>query len=250
MDALEAHLQRQIDHSRNFFWHRIRWQAVAAELRGEEFTFTDVGAGIGLVGELLAATHPLATYRFVEPLESLVTELEGRFGAAANANGAASYADSRYVTLLDVLEHIEHDREFLADLTSKMASGATLIMTVPALRRLWSSWDVALGHYRRYDKPMLREIFASLPLRVREMSYLFPEMLAPAAVRRLRSRAEGGGDAGGQRAEFPDLPPRVNELLYRVGTATLRARRAWPAGTSLLVIAERTSNTRVRRPPT
>lgn len=241
MDALEAHLQRQIDHSRDFFWHRVRWEAVARQFDRDEFTLTDVGAGIGLVGEFLAEDYPAVTYRFVEPLGSLVAELEQRFGTDANANRAASYADSRFVTLLDVLEHIEDDSGFLRDLSEKMASGATLIMTVPALQPLWSSWDVALGHYRRYDRRMIRELFAPLRFDLIEVSYLFPEMLPAAAVRHLtrRPRADGGADS--EAAEFPDLPAWQNEVLYKLGRVSLRARRIWPAGTSLLVIARRSA---------
>jgi hypothetical protein len=239
MDALEAHLQRQIAHSRTFFWHRIRWDAVDDQLDGDGFALTDVGAGIGLVAEFLATSHPKATYSFVEPLDSLVTELERRHGSEANHNGAATYAGSRYITLLDVLEHIEDDRGFLADLATKMDPGATLIMTVPALVRLWSSWDVALGHYRRYDKAMVRERFAPLPFRIREVSYLFPEMLAPAILRRRRRRTTPEPSDADLSAEFPDLSPPVNDLLYRLGTVTLRNRRRWPAGTSVLVVADR-----------
>jgi hypothetical protein len=237
MSTLEAHLQRQIEHSRDFFWHRIRWRAVQSELSEPQFALTDVGAGIGLIGDFLARDYPRATYRFIEPLDSLAHELERRFGASANLNGADSYSDSRYVTLLDVLEHIEDDRGFLAELTAKMAPRSTLIMTVPALQRLWSQWDVSLGHHRRYDKRMLRPLLGALPLRVREISYLFPEMLAPALV---RARASAAGSAPSDAAaEFPDLRPVVNEALYRIGLASLRLRRLWPAGTSLLVVADR-----------
>ncbi len=237
MSALESHLQRQIEHSRDFFWHRVRWRAVQSELDDSEFTLTDVGAGIGLVGDFLARDYPRATYRFVEPLNSLADELGRRFGAAANVNDAGSYPDSRYVVLLDVLEHIEDDRAFLLDLSAKMAPGSRLIMTVPALQRLWSQWDVALGHHRRYDKRMLRSLFRTLPLRIGEISYLFPEMLLPALIR-ARTSAAGGAPTDAD-AEFPDLSPSVNELLYRIGTGTLRLRRLWPAGTSLLVVADR-----------
>ncbi len=238
MDPLEAHLQRQIEHSRDFFWHRIRWKAVSGQLRERRFELTDVGAGIGLVGEYLARQHPESTYHFVEPLPSLVAELESRFGPQANANQAKSYAGSRYVTLLDVLEHIEDDRAFLGDLVAKMEPGATLILTVPALQRLWSPWDVALGHFRRYDKASIVRVFAGLPVELREVSYLFPEML-PAAVARRRLRPAGAGAQAAQSAEFPDLSPTVNRLLYAVGSATLRLRRLWPTGTSVLAIADR-----------
>jgi hypothetical protein len=144
-----------------------------------------------------------------------------------------------------VLEHIEDDRAFLFDLTAQMVPGATLIMTVPALQRLWSQWDVSLGHHRRYNKRMLRSLLAAVPLRVREISYLFPEMLAPALMRFLapalmRFRTSPAGSAPPDAsAEFPDLSPATNELLYRVGVASLRFRRLWPAGTSLLVVADR-----------
>jgi len=240
LDPLEGHLHKQIDHSRDFFWHRVRWHAVARELHGEPFELTDVGAGIGLLGDLLARDFSRCTYRFVEPLESLEAELEQRFGREANARGADGYRASRYVTLLDVLEHQEDDRAFLAELVSKMAPGATLVVTVPAMQRLWSGWDVALGHYRRYDKVSLAAAFEGTPVRLREVSYLFPEMLAPAMVRRLRWRA--GGSARPLdlvRAEFPDLPRPLNELLYALGSSTERIRRIWPAGTSLLAVVQR-----------
>ena len=134
MDALEAHLQRQIERSRDFFWHRVRWLAVTDQIAGGNFALTDVGAGIGLVGEFLARDYPHAIYRFVEPLGSLVSELESRFGAQANANDSDSYAESRYITLLDVLEHIEDDRGFLEDLVAQVRHDPTCQVRLPDVR--------------------------------------------------------------------------------------------------------------------
>lgn len=239
MDPLEAHLRRQIEHSRDFFWHRVRWKAVSEQLANGWFTVTDVGAGIGLAGDFLADEYPTASYRFVEPIEFLVAELESRFGSEANANDAAGYGGSRYVLLLDVLEHQQDDTAFLQELAAKMDSGSTLILTVPALQRLWSQWDVALGHFRRYNKQMLRELLVGLPFRAREISYLFPEMV-PAALLRRHQRPAGeldGSDAS--TAEFPDLPAPVNQLLHAVGSTTLMLRRWWPGGTSLLAVLDR-----------
>jgi len=34
-------------------------------------------------------------------------------------------------------------------------------------------------------------------------------------------------------AEFPQLPKPLNEVLYRAGSYSIKARRRWPAGTSL-----------------
>jgi hypothetical protein len=133
------------------------------------------------------------------------------------------------VVLLDVLEHQGDDRAFLAELAEKMGPGATLILTVPALPTLWSSWDVVLGHYRRYTKSMLDAAADPLPFEVLERSYLFPELVPMGWWRRRKDRGEGDRDS----AEFPDLPGPLNETLYRLGSATASLRRFSPAGTSL-----------------
>jgi len=44
----------------------------------------------------------------------------------------------------------------------------------------------------------------------------------------------------GEEAQFPHLPGAINEALYGLGRATLRLRRRWPAGTSLLAVGSRT----------
>ena len=52
--------------------------------------------------------------------------------------------------------------------------------------------------------------------------------------------ALGDGAAAQERcAEFPDLSPSVDALLYRIGLVSLRLRGLWPAGTSLLAVARR-----------
>jgi SAM-dependent methyltransferase len=231
VEALEAHLLRQIEHSSDFFWHRVRHRFVAAHAPGGPFELVDVGAGVGLLGEWLRGARPDATYRFVEPLERLERHLEQRFGAAANARGEERYEHARLVTLLDVLEHQADDAAFLAELVGRLAPGATLVVTVPALQSLWSSWDETLGHHRRYDKVALARTVGDLPVEVEELSYLFPEMVPLAAVRRRRPAGEG--------AEFPDLPRRVNDVLTAVGRVSLAGRRLWPGGTSLAAVLRR-----------
>jgi hypothetical protein len=235
-DALESHLIPQSDRSRDFFWHRLRWRAVRRYVPADrEIRLVDVGAGAGLLGEYLNAERPRVEYRFVEPLASLERELERRFGTDANAREEERHRGAQIVTLLDVLEHQEHDTAFLRELAGKMDPGSRLLLTVPAMPSLWSYWDESLGHYKRYTRRSLKAAAAGLPFRTLELSYLFPEMVPPAVLRR-RRRASG---SGGDDTEFPDLPPRANQLLYGVGTVTQSVRRALPLGTSLLAALER-----------
>jgi hypothetical protein len=239
LSTLEAHLRRQIEHSRDFFWHRLRWGAVASHLpRSQAFQLLDVGAGAGLLGVFLTRDFPLASYRFLEPIESLQHQLERQYGVAANAAALSSYANIQYVALLDVLEHQADDRQFLAELLGKMDRGALLIVTVPALMALWSGWDVALGHHRRYDRRSVGRAIEGLPIQVVEMSYLFPEMI-PLAILRKWLRKENPRTTD-ESAAFPDLPLPVNNALYAVGSLSLVLRRRVPAGSSLLLVLRRT----------
>jgi hypothetical protein len=236
MDALELHLNRQMERSKNFFWNRLRWDLVCSRLPVEHVELVDVGAGPGFLGDFLRERRPLIDYRFVEPIAGLERELEDRFGAGANC-GEAGFGAASFVTLMDVLEHQRDDREFMAGLATKMAPGATLLLTVPAMPSLWSDWDSMLGHYRRYTKRALSETVAPLPFEIVEQSYLFPELLPLGWLRRRRMRGGFGPSAGD--AEFPDLPRALNETLYQAGRGSLLLRRLWPAGTSLFAILRR-----------
>lgn len=236
-DALEAHLRRQIDNSRRFFWHRLRWRVARSYLpEHRSFDLVDVGAGAGLLGAFLERDRPQAAYRFVEPIDSLRQFLRERFGAAADAGNDADYGSAEFVTLLDVLEHQQDDRDFLSELVGKMSRGSTLLVMVPALTSLWSQWDVALGHFRRYDRDTLRACTKGLPLTVHETSFLFPEMV-PLATLRKRRKGTHVPDIAGDDAEFPDLPRFANDLLYGIGTASVALRRKWRTGTSIFMAA-------------
>lgn len=236
-DALEAHLRRQIEHSQRFFWHRLRWRVVRNYLpEGSQFELVDVGAGAGLLGTFLARDRPQATYRFVEPIDSLRRFLCERYGKAADAGDDADYFSAACVTLLDVLEHQQDDHAFLSALVEKMPPGSTLLLTVPALPSLWSQWDIALGHFRRYDKATLVACAAGLPLTVHETSFLFPEMVPLGMLRKRRKRTPLP-DGLDDDAEFPDLPGFANDMLYSLGTASTSLRRRWRTGTSLFMAA-------------
>src|SRR4051812_3259142 len=103
--ALEEHLAEQLSSARDFFWQRVRCEAVGRFLPAGPSSVVDVGAGAGLFGEYLRSKLPRARYHFVEPLASLERSLEGRFGAERNAKAAVDFRGFDAVVLLDVLEH-------------------------------------------------------------------------------------------------------------------------------------------------
>ena len=59
------------------------------------------------------------------------------------------------ILYIDVLEHIEDDRAEVAAAAERLAPGGHLIVLCPAHQAVYSPFDAAIGHYRRYDRPGL-----------------------------------------------------------------------------------------------
>ena len=63
------------------------------------------------------------------------------------------------VFLLDVLEHIRDDSEFLAAALRHLRDGGVVVVNVPAGRFLFSDYDRVQGHVRRYTRNSLARLF-------------------------------------------------------------------------------------------
>lgn len=117
--------------------------------------------------------------------------------------------------LMDVLEHVEDDRAFLADLVGLARPGAHIVITVPADRRLWSRHDEVAGHLRRYGPSSLAEAWRGLPVEPRLVSHfntrLFPPIFALRQLGRLTRGSMGRSDT-----DFAMPPPPFNRLLTAI----------------------------------
>jgi hypothetical protein len=117
---------------------------------------------------------------------------------------------------------------------------------VPAHPRLWSYFDTASRHRRRYTPHGLRELFTQADFRVDYMSQYMMSIFPLVWLGRRRAEmAEAGSCHEPERADrLADkelrIVPLVNELLAGVlSLEALAIVRGWrlPIGTSLLVVA-------------
>ena len=97
--------------------------------------------------------------------------------------------DSKFDTILyiDVLEHIEDDREELENAALRLRSGGRVIVLSPAHQWLFTPFDAAIGHFRRYNRRMLRRI-SPPSLRLDSLFYLDSAGLALSGANRLLMR--------------------------------------------------------------
>jgi SAM-dependent methyltransferase len=141
----------------------------------------EVGAGIGSNTRFL---DPGGDGRWVclEPDPRLIAQLtEDLATQSANSRpkeavcGNLQSLDSsqRFDTIvyIDVLEHIENDREELENAASRLVPGGRIIVLAPAYQSLFTPFDAAIGHFRRYNRRMLREI-SPAGFRLEQVVYL------------------------------------------------------------------------------
>ena len=62
------------------------------------------------------------------------------------------------ILYIDVLEHIENDRAELDKIKKHLKVNGILIILAPAHQWLFSSFDKGIGHYRRYNRRVLRKL--------------------------------------------------------------------------------------------
>ncbi len=87
------------------------------------------------------------------------------------------------ILLLDVIEHVKHDRIFLNNLVGKYVSGKGKVMiTAPAFQSIYGRHDAFLGHHRRYKLKELEKMITACGLNVLSSGYLFFSLLLPKFV--------------------------------------------------------------------
>jgi len=66
------------------------------------------------------------------------------------------------IICMNVLEHIQDDCAALKDMHALLKPQGTLFLLVPAHRFLYTPFDHASGHYRRYNKRDIADLFARI----------------------------------------------------------------------------------------
>ena len=126
----------------------------------------EVGAGIGNNTKLLSNSQ-YSHWLCLEPDPELFQVLKDSIDSNdlinfKAQNGTVNSLDARQVfdsiLYIDVLEHIQEDRRELIETSKHLDIGGNLIILSPAHQWLFSPFDRAIGHYRRYNKRSLKAV--------------------------------------------------------------------------------------------
>ena len=143
-------------------WKSYVRERIHAYLSGKVL---EVGAGIGAATQLLydgtqqrwVCLEPDRTLAQRIPLATLKNpeRCEVRVGTLADLDTSELF---RCIVYMDVLEHIKDDAGELMRACQHLEGGGYLIVLSPALEALYTEFDAAIGHHRRYTKASLRAV--------------------------------------------------------------------------------------------
>ena len=147
----------------------LRWEVVSRLLPPGRLDVLEMGCGQGGFGARLAQRYH---YLGVEPDAVSCTVARARV-EAAGGGGEVRQGDESVVAAhelfdlvvaFEVIEHIEDDANALAAWASHLRPGGWLLLSTPAWQKRFGPADEMVGHFRRYDPPVLRSRLAGAGL--------------------------------------------------------------------------------------
>jgi cyclopropane fatty-acyl-phospholipid synthase-like methyltransferase len=174
---------RYVGDELELFQHAQNWkQYFACKLSGYlGENVLEVGAGNGATTEVLISGS-IKKWLCLEPdsgLASLIHERISQDPKFKSVRVQQSTLEELHdeqlydsILYLDVLEHIEDDEREVNLAYNKLRSGGRLIILAPAHRHLYSQFDSAIGHYRRYSKAQLSALIKRKGFEVEKSMYL------------------------------------------------------------------------------
>ena len=128
----------------------------------------EVGAGLGETTNALIVSPQARSWTAIEPDATMAGSIRARaeagdFGRLVNVHAATlaqlpAGTDFDTVIYIDVLEHIEDDRGELMSALARLRPGGRIVVLSPAYQFLYSEFDRAIGHFRRYTAKQLRAL--------------------------------------------------------------------------------------------
>jgi SAM-dependent methyltransferase len=235
------------------FWFRARKRVVAAVVRDltarlqRGYHVLELGCGNGGMLRLLKDCSPGGTVVGMDLFAEGLRFARNRCDCAlvqGDAGRPPFGEQFEVVGMFDVLEHIEQDVAALLDVRRMLAPGGAIVITVPAHMSLWSYFDVAAHHARRYSTDELANKLNTAGFDVQYVTQ-FMGAIYPLVWLGRRVKAVLGGassDAVKQTQQELRITPGLNALLDRAlagEEALIRGRRKITRGTSILAIARR-----------
>ena len=159
------------------FWIRKRFEVIKRILGTHldpKFSIAEIGCGHGLLQRQMEDYYGVAVDGFDLNLPALkrnVSRSGNLFFYNISERQPRFSEKYKLLLLLDVLEHVEQECEFLSAVRDMISAGGKILIGVPALQSLYSDYDTAVGHLRRYSIETLSSVIKKCRFEIEIRSY-------------------------------------------------------------------------------
>jgi SAM-dependent methyltransferase len=213
-------------------YQRLLVREIGESVRGRTI---EIGAGIGQMTARLRALPRIEFLQCIEPEPGFCSRFREALPEQPLIEGTikdVSEDDWDAIVSINVLEHIEDDKEELAIYRNRLkAKHGALALFVPARPEIYAPIDRDFGHYRRYRRSELVAKLTGAGFKIEKLRYFdFVGYSAWLISRRLL----------GQRNFQPTLVRCFDRLIFPPENFLERNICPPPIGKNLLVIARAT----------
>jgi len=235
---------------KNHFWFRSRTKLILWAFR-EYFPnavkFLEIGSGTGYVLSSLEAAFPGVEMSGSDLYEEGLTFAESRVKRSALFQMDVLTMPFNNVFdvigAFDVLEHINEDNMVLEQIYKAVKPGGGILLTVPQHPFLWTKWDDAACHKRRYTvgelKTKVKRAGFEIVLTTSFMSLLFPVMLLSRVKSRVKNQDMEPEDIVLDEMRIGTLANSLCETVMDIELKLLKRGLRLPFGGSLFLAAKK-----------
>lgn len=165
--------KRHIYNEREHWWFSARREIINSIIQNlkpkKKLSILDFGAGSGTNIDMLCKFGNVDVF---EKNNKTKLYLKKKYKNIKKVKILEKIPKNKYDLILaaDVVEHIKDDKKIINSFLSHLNEKGYVLITVPAFKFLFSSKDIALKHFRRYDKNNLFKLFKNKYL-VKKLSY-------------------------------------------------------------------------------
>lgn len=234
--------------NQEYFWHKARNAFINIILskylkNNKKNNILEIGCGTGYQSNIISK---YGEYIGLEKNSKAMEELKKINKKVIDSSIEDYKTEEKFnaICLFDVLEHIKNDAEIIKKINSLLKNDGLLFITVPAKKILFSEHDLAMEHYRRYEKEELKDLLTKNNFVIKEIgcwnSLLFPlisvfRIIKKNICKKNKSRQK-------YRSDVQSLPKIINKLLYSIlilENKLIKLGLKIPFGLSLYVVAQK-----------
>ncbi|MBF0362585.1 MAG: class I SAM-dependent methyltransferase [Oligoflexia bacterium] len=243
----DNHYSSLAEYEEWYWWHISRVNQTLKIIRSHykdheisSLNVVDYGCGTGgflaLIKKRLGLTNAIGVD--VSPVAINHASKYGSNYFLCSKNDCEYLKNKDLILCMDVLEHIENPEKYLKNFMENLAPKGRLLLSVPAMKCLFSDWDKILGHYKRYTKKDFQFLSQELGFKIIFLEYSFFSLFPIALAKRVFLKAKFTSD----NCEFPKVSKRLNKILLKINQLEiyLSGFIKMPFGTTLYCLLEKT----------